>query len=146
MEKCYDAYFMPLVMWLECHSPLTPHSPCHIKLHLQRRGLILRQTTPPQKGHGLILKQTMPLILLKDLQQFDCLPKLVPLPCMIQRKNWFPLERKVLAKKKCTMGSKEMVFFLPKLFWSILRKNCPSDRENLLKFEAEGREFSKNFR
>ena len=26
-----------------------------------------------------------------------------------------------------------------------MRKNCSSDREQLLKFEAEGREFSKNF-
>ena len=27
-----------------------------------------------------------------------------------------------------------------------MRKNCSSDREKLLKFEAEGREFAKNFR
>ena len=27
-----------------------------------------------------------------------------------------------------------------------MRKNCSSDRENLLKFEAEGREFAKNLR
>ena len=27
-----------------------------------------------------------------------------------------------------------------------MRKNCSSDRENLLKFEAEGREFAKFFR
>ena len=26
-----------------------------------------------------------------------------------------------------------------------MRKNCSSDQENLLKFEAEGREFAKNF-
>ena len=26
-----------------------------------------------------------------------------------------------------------------------MRKNCSSDREKLLKFEAEGREFAKNF-
>ena len=31
---------------------------------------------------------------------------------------------------------------LPKLFWPTVRKNCSSDRENLLKFEAEGREFA----
>ena len=31
---------------------------------------------------------------------------------------------------------------LPKLFWPTVRKNCSSDREKLLKFEAEGREFS----
>ena len=27
-----------------------------------------------------------------------------------------------------------------------MRKNCSSDREKLLKFEAEGREFAKKFR
>ena len=30
---------------------------------------------------------------------------------------------------------------LPKLFRHTVRKNCSSDREKLLKFEAEGREF-----
>ena len=32
---------------------------------------------------------------------------------------------------------------LPKLFWSTVRKNCSSDREKLLKFEAEGQEVAK---
>ena len=32
---------------------------------------------------------------------------------------------------------------LPKLFWPTVRKNCASDREKLLKIEAEGREFAK---
>ena len=32
---------------------------------------------------------------------------------------------------------------LPKLFWPTVRKNCSSDREKLLKFEAEDREFAK---
>ena len=31
---------------------------------------------------------------------------------------------------------------LPKLFWPTVRKNCSSDQEKLLKFEAEGREFA----
>ena len=31
---------------------------------------------------------------------------------------------------------------LPKLLWPTVRKNCSSDREKLLEFEAEGREFS----
>ena len=35
---------------------------------------------------------------------------------------------------------------LPKLFWLTVRKNCSSDQEQLLKFEAEGREFSKFLR
>ena len=35
---------------------------------------------------------------------------------------------------------------LPKLFLPIVRKNYSSDREELLKFEAEGREFAKFLR
>ena len=35
---------------------------------------------------------------------------------------------------------------LPKLFWPTVRKNCSSDREKLLKFETEGREFAKVLR
>ena len=31
---------------------------------------------------------------------------------------------------------------LPKLFWATVRKNCSSDREKVLKFEAEGWEFA----
>ena len=32
---------------------------------------------------------------------------------------------------------------LPKLFWPTVRKNCSTDQEKLLKFEAGGREFAK---
>ena len=32
---------------------------------------------------------------------------------------------------------------LPKLFWPTLRKNCSSNQEKHLEFEAEGREFAK---
>ena len=35
---------------------------------------------------------------------------------------------------------------LSKLFWPTVRKNCSSDREKLLKFEAEGQEFAKFLR
>ena len=35
---------------------------------------------------------------------------------------------------------------LPKLIRPTVRKNCSSDREKLLKFEAEGREFAKFLR
>ena len=35
---------------------------------------------------------------------------------------------------------------LPKLFWPTLGKICSRDWEKLLKFEAEGLDFSKNFR
>ena len=35
---------------------------------------------------------------------------------------------------------------LPKLFWPTMRKNCSCDQEFVLKFEAEGREFSKFLR
>ena len=33
--------------------------------------------------------------------------------------------------------------FLPKLFWPTVRKNCSSDREKVLEFGDEGREFAK---
>ena len=33
--------------------------------------------------------------------------------------------------------------FFPKLFWPTERKNCSSDYEKLLKFEAESWEYSK---
>ena len=35
---------------------------------------------------------------------------------------------------------------LAKLFWPTMRKNCSSDWEKRLKFEAEGQEFVKNLR
>ena len=35
---------------------------------------------------------------------------------------------------------------LSKLFWPTVRKNCSSDWEKLLKFEAEGQEFAKILR
>ena len=35
---------------------------------------------------------------------------------------------------------------LPKLYWPTVRKNCSSDREKLMKFEAEGQEFSEFLR
>ena len=35
---------------------------------------------------------------------------------------------------------------LPKLFLPTVRKNCSSDREKLLKFKAESREFAKILR
>ena len=43
--------------------------------------------------------------------------------------------------EKCNNG-----ILLPKLFWPTGRKNCPGDREKLLKFEAEVREFAKFLR
>ena len=35
---------------------------------------------------------------------------------------------------------------LPKLFWPTARKNCSSNQEKLLKFQAEGQEFAKCLR
>ena len=35
---------------------------------------------------------------------------------------------------------------LPKLFWPTVRRNCSSDQEKLVKFQAEGREFEVFFR
>ena len=48
-------------------------------------------------------------------------------------RNW-----EIFNKRNCIL--------LPKLFWPTVRKNCSSDREKLLKFEAEGREFAKFLR
>ena len=42
--------------------------------------------------------------------------------------------------------AQEMVFCYQKLFWPTVRKNCSSDGEKLLKFEAEGRGFAKFLR
>ena len=39
-------------------------------------------------------------------------------------------------------NSKNYGILLPKLFWPSVRKNCSSDQEKLLKFEAEGLEFA----
>ena len=35
---------------------------------------------------------------------------------------------------------------LPKLSWPTVRKNCCSDQDKFLKFEAEGQEFAKILR
>ena len=40
------------------------------------------------------------------------------------------------------ISTKNVILF-PKLFWTIVRKNCSSDREKLMKYEAEGQEFAK---
>ena len=37
-------------------------------------------------------------------------------------------------------------FMLSKLFWPTVRKNCSSDPEKVLKFEAEDQEFAKILR
>ena len=41
------------------------------------------------------------------------------------------------------MESKKNGILLQKLFWPTVRKNCSSDGEKLLEFEAEGQEFEK---
>ena len=48
-------------------------------------------------------------------------------------------------KKKigANINEKNHGILLPKLFWLTVRKNCSSDWEKLLKFEAEGRELAK---
>ena len=43
-------------------------------------------------------------------------------------------------------GGIESGILLPKLFLPIVRKICSSDREKLLKFKTEGREFAKLLR
>ena len=57
---------------------------------------------------------------------------------------------KMTNEEPYTPLSKQKVFrngiLLSKLFWPTVRTNCSSDREKLLKLEAEGREFSKFLR
>ena len=40
----------------------------------------------------------------------------------------------------------EIGILLSELPWPTVRKNCSSDREKLLKFEAEGQEYARFFR
>ena len=40
----------------------------------------------------------------------------------------------------------ELWYFVTKIVLTYCEKNCSSDREKLLKFEAEGREFAKILR
>ena len=54
----------------------------------------------------------------------------------------FSLQKRTFAFKK----EKRNGILLPKLFWPTVRKNCSSDQEKLLKFEAKGREFAKCLR
>ena len=52
-----------------------------------------------------------------------------------------------MINKSFSCQSKEMNgILLPKLFWPTVRKNCSSDPEKLLKFEAEGQEVAKCLR
>ena len=75
----------------------------------------------------------------------------------IWRANWFeagPIDRSRgpqspttnwTALEACKHAIKNGIL-LPKLFWPTVRKNCSSDWEKLLKFEAEGWEFAKLLR
>ena len=49
----------------------------------------------------------------------------------------------VVCFKDCFDPLWENGILLQKLFWPTVRKKCYSDRENFLKFKAEGREFEK---
>ena len=51
-----------------------------------------------------------------------------------------PYEKKNVTQKLKRPSEKGIL--LPKLFWPTVRKNCSSDREKLLKLEAEGRELA----
>ena len=71
--------------------------------------------------------------------------------CILSLRNWVipPVWYRVLQKLR---GQDEVGrwykngILLPKLFRPTVRKNCSSDREKLLKFEAESQEFSKSLR
>ena len=55
-----------------------------------------------------------------------------------RKKSWYVDSGLVL--------SNENDILLPKLLWPTERKNCSRDRDKLLKFETEGREFAKFLR
>ena len=69
---------------------------------------------------------------------------------------WLLYDRGCLKQYPMALGNKKTNIFygelicsgilLPKLFWPTVRKHCSSDREKLLKFEAEGWEFAKILR
>ena len=52
----------------------------------------------------------------------------------------------VMSGQSVTHSHTYIGILLPKLFCPTVRKNCSSDWEKFLKFEAEGREFAKNLR
>ena len=60
-----------------------------------------------------------------------------------KKKVWLP---KKLATSVLTEFYSEKLYFVWKKLWPSGRKNCSSDREKLLKFVAEGREFAKFLR
>ena len=80
-------------------------------------------------------KQTFSLGMFCSLNEFELI-------CNPARWN-FSTQLTLFHSKKCTTIRG---IFLPKLFWLTVRKNCSSDWEKLLKFETEGREFSKFLR
>ena len=51
-------------------------------------------------------------------------------------------KKKPIIKMKKVAKKARYGILLPKLFWLTVRKNCSSDKDKLLKFEAEGREFA----
>ena len=61
-----------------------------------------------------------------------------------RHKNDETFFEKIRIKNQISYGKNGIL--LPKLFWPSVRKNCFIDQEKLLKFEAEAREFAKNFR
>ena len=61
--------------------------------------------------------------------------------CMSRQKLRLFLENIFFVSRNIGNG-----ILLPKLFLPTERKNCSSDREKILKFKAEGREFAKVLR
>ena len=64
----------------------------------------------------------------------------------LSRKNSFLKCKLIHNGFVCCYGFTEIGILLAKLFWHTVRKKCSSDREKLLKFEAEGQEFAKILR
>ena len=63
-----------------------------------------------------------------------------------QKLKVFNNNRKTLRKNICSRWKWHKWFFVIKVFWLTVRKNCSSDWEKLLKFNAEDQEFAKFLR
>ena len=66
--------------------------------------------------------------------------------CQNHAKLKFAKSNRLAAFLTTTLAIDRNGILLSKLLWPTMRKNCSSEREIFLKFEAEGREFAKILR
>ena len=84
---------------------------------------------------------------LKYNSAWQSFPSKLQLSSFMMLSSHFPLfSNSTLAHSVTMIKFEKSGTLLPKLFWPTARKNCSSDQEKLLKFEAEGWESAKNLR